>query len=118
MAMQEFTKINSKLTFLYRKKQVSVERLKEVFMQCSGFYVMHLFSHTSTTRVRFYKLQVLKHKCIPFCLQLDNREHIGTEHFDKINWLLLDQIFKQCLFTSVCKFSSEVCPQYCISIFK
>ena len=42
-----------------------------------------------------------------FCLQLDNRQHIGTEYFDKINWPPIDQRFKQCLTTSALKFFSE-----------
>ena len=57
------------------------------------------------------KLQLLQNKCIRFCLQLDNREHIGTEHFDKISCLPIDQRFKQCLSTKVFKFFSEMCPQ-------
>ena len=64
------------------------------------------------------KLKVLQNKCIRFCLQLDNREHIGTEHFDKINWLLMDQRFKQCLSTSVFKLLSQMCPQYINEIYK
>ena len=63
------------------------------------------------------KLQVLQNKCIRFCLQLDNREHIGNEHFDKINWLPIDQRFKQCLSTSIFKFFSEMCPQYVNKIY-
>ena len=55
---------------------------------------------------------MLQNKCIRFCLQLDNREHIGTEHFDKINWLPIDQRFKQCLSKSAFKFFSEMCPPY------
>ena len=48
---------------------------------------------------------------------MDNREHIGTEHFDKINGLPIDQRFKQCLSTSVFKFFSEMCPQYMKEIY-
>ena len=62
-------------------------------------------------------MQVLQNKGIHFCLQLDNREHIGTEYFDKINWLPIDQKFKRCLSTSVFKFS-EMCPQYMNEIYK
>ena len=47
-----------------------------------------------------------------FYLQMDSRERIGTEHFDKINWLLIDERFKQCLSTTIFKFFSEMCPQY------
>ena len=57
-------------------------------------------------------MQVLQNKCIPFCLQLDNIEHIETERFDKISWLPIDQRFNQCPSTSVFKFFSEMRPQY------
>ena len=63
------------------------------------------------------KLQVLQNKCIRFCLQLDNREHIGTEIFNKINWLPIDQRFKQCFSTSVFKFFFEICLQYMNEIY-
>ena len=46
-------------------------------------------------------MQVLQNNCIHFCLQLDNRQHIGTEHFDKISWLPIDQRFNQCFSTSI-----------------
>ena len=62
-------------------------------------------------------MQVLQNKCIRFCLQLDNREHIGTEHFGKISWLPIDQRFKQCLSTNVSKFFCEMCPQYMKEIY-
>ena len=75
-----------------------------------------VLAHSSAKKI--YKLQVLRNKCIRFCLQLDNREHIGTEHFDKINWLPIDQRFKQCLSTSAFKFSSEMCPQYMNEIYE
>ena len=64
------------------------------------------------------KLKVLQNKCIRFCLQLDNREHIGTEHFDEINWLLMDQRFKQCLSTSVFELLSQMYPQYINEIYE
>ena len=35
-----------------------------------------------------------------FCLQLDNRLHIGTEYFGKITRIPIDQTFRQCLTTN------------------
>ena len=63
-------------------------------------------------------MQVLQNKCICFCLQLHSREYTGTEHFDKINWFPIDQIFRQCLSTSVFKFVSQKCPQYMNGIYR
>ena len=64
------------------------------------------------------QLQVLQNKCIRFYLQLDNIQHIGTEHFEKINWLPIDERFKQCLSASVLKFFSEICPQHMNEIYR
>ena len=87
---------------------------------------MQLFNHTDYACAAWHqnfnkkyknKLQVLQNKCIHFCLQLDNRQHIGTENFDKINWLPIDERFKQCLSKSVFKFS-EMYPKYINKIYK
>ena len=64
------------------------------------------------------KLQVLRNKCICFWLEANNREHIGTEHFDKTKWLPKDKRFKQCFSTSFFKFSSKMCPQDMNEIYK
>ena len=53
-----------------------------------------------------------------FRLQLDYREHMETKHFNKINWLSIDQGYKQCLSTYDFKFCSEMCPQYINKIYK
>ena len=42
---------------------------------------------------------------------------IGTELFGKIDWLRIDQRFKQCLSASVFKFFSEMFPQYINEIY-
>ena len=50
------------------------------------------------------KLQVLQNKCLRFCLHFDSREHIETEHFDKIKWLPIDQIFKHLFLWQICTY--------------
>ena len=89
MAMQECTKIASKLKFLYRKNRLL---LKNVSMLLCNSVIQPHFDYVSATwyanlnKKYINKLQVLQNKCIHFCLQLD-RGQIGIEHFDKINWL-------------------------------
>ena len=108
LAMQDYT-VTSKL------KQVPFKRLDEAFVNA------HIQPHFNYACAAWYpnlnkkyknKPQILQNKCIHFCLQLYNREHIGTEHLDKINWLPIDQSFNQCLSTSVFKFFSEMFLQY------
>ena len=61
---------------------------------------------------------VLKNTCVGFCLQLDNRQHVGLKHVDKKKRLPIDQRFKKCLSISAFTFFSEMCPQYMTKIYK
>ena len=113
MTMQVCTKVTSKLKFLYRKNRFLSKDLRRLL--CNALIQPHFDYacaawYPNLNKKYKNKLQVLQNKCIRFCLQLDNIEHIGTEHFDKISWLPIDQRFKQCLSTSVFKFFSEKCP--------
>ena len=115
IAIQVCTKTTSKLKFLSRKNRFFSKDLK--MLLCNALiqsYFDYAFAAWYSNLNKKYKnkLQVLKNKCIRFCLQMDNREHMRTEHFDKINWLIIDQRFKQCLFTNVFKFFPKMCPQY------
>ena len=50
------------------------------------------------------KLQVTQNKCIRFCLKLQYKEHISNEHLQKMNWLPVNQSFKQYVTSTVFKF--------------
>ena len=119
--MQVCTKLTSKLKFLYRKNRFLLKDLRKLL--CNALIKPH-FDYVCTTWYPILnkkyknKLHVLQSKCIRFCLQLVNRELIGTEHFDKISWLPIDQRFKQCSSASVFKFFSEMYPQYMNEIYK
>ena len=43
------------------------------------------------------KLQRLQNKYIRFCLNLNNRDHIGLTDFEKISWLPINDRFEQCI---------------------
>ena len=121
MAMQVCKEVTSKLKFLYRKNRFLSKDLRRLL--CNALIQPHFDYacaawYPNLNKKYKNKLQVLQNKCIRFCLQLDNIEHIGTEHFDKISWLPIDQRFKQCLSTSVFKFFCEMCPQYMNEIYR
>ena len=59
----------------------------------------------------------MQNKCIRFCLQLDNRSHIGIEEFEKMNWLNTQDSYKQNVCTVVHKFFDGQCPFYISEIF-
>ena len=50
------------------------------------------------------KLQTVQNRSIRYCLQLDNRNHIGVKHFEQINWLLISERFNQYLCSTAFKF--------------
>ena len=115
MTMQVSANITSNLKFLYRKNRFLSKDLRRFL--CNALIPPHLDYkwmawYPNLNKKYRNKLKVLRNKCIRFCLLLDSREHVGMEHFDKINWLPIDQRFKQCLSTSVFKCFSEICPQY------
>ena len=121
MTMQVCIKVTSKLKFLYRKNRFLSKDLRRLL--CNALIQPHFDYacaawYPNLNKKYKNKLQVLQNKCICFYLLLDNRDHIGTEHFDKINWLPIDQRFKQSLFTRAFKFFSEMCPQYMNQIYE
>ena len=45
-------------------------------------------------------------------------EHISNEHFQKLNWLPINQRFKQCVISAVFKFAQNNCPAYMNEVFR
>ena len=64
------------------------------------------------------KLQILQNKCIRFCLNLNNRAHIGLAEFEKINWLPINGGFEQCICSMTFKYFSNLSPLYMNDVFK
>ena len=62
------------------------------------------------------KLQKLPKKCIRFCLNLNNSEHIGLTEFEKIIWLSINDHFEQCVSSTTFKFFNSRSPAY--DVFK
>ena len=63
------------------------------------------------------KLQTTQNKCIKFCLQLENRFHIGATEFKQINWLPINERFSQCVGSTIFKFVKNNCPAYVDEMF-
>ena len=64
------------------------------------------------------KLQILQNKCIRFCLNLNNRAHIGRNEFEQINWLPLNDRFKQIISSMSFKFCNNTSPPYMSDVLK
>ena len=52
-----------------------------------------------------------------FCLQLDNKAHVGITEFKQINWLPVNYRFTRCLAANVFKFFDEKCPLHMKNVF-
>ena len=64
------------------------------------------------------KLQILQNKCIRFCLNLNNRALIGRNEFEQINWLPLNDRFKQIISSMSFKFCNNTSPPYMSDVLK
>ena len=63
------------------------------------------------------RIQIAQNKCIRYCLNLDNKAHIGTNEFLKINWLPTKKRVEQCICANVFKFFNQMSPHYTAEIF-
>ena len=87
MALRVIEKINSRLKFLYPiNRFLDVPRHR---LLCSALIQPH-FDYGKKKTLKD-KLKVTQNKCIRFCLKLQCREHISNEHFQKLNWLPINQ---------------------------
>ena len=64
------------------------------------------------------KLQILQNKCIRFCLNLNNRTHIGRNEFEQISWMPVNDRFKQIINSISFKFCNNTSPPYMNDVFK
>ena len=121
MALQVIKKINTRLRFLYRKNRFLSQPLRRLLCNaiiqphfdygCSAWYP---YLNKSLKK----KLQTLQNKCIRFCLNLNNRDHIGLTEFEKINWLPINDRFEQCISSTTFKFFNKRSPAYMNDVFK
>ena len=121
MALRVIAKINSSLKFLYRKNQVLDVSLRRLL--CNALILPH-FGYAcaawySNLMMKLkYNWQVIQNKCIKFCLKLQCKEYISNEHFQKLNWLPINQRFKQCATSAVFKFVQSKSPVYMNQVFR
>ena len=120
MATKVLRKINSKLRFLYRKNRFLTSSLRRLL--CNALIQPHFDYACSAwypnlNKKLSKKLQTTQNKCIRFCLQLGNRSHIGASEFEQINWLPVNERFKQCVCATVFKYVHNLCPVYMSEVF-
>ena len=65
-----------------------------------------------------HKLQVLQNKIIRFILRLEPRSHIGSDEFEKLGMLKVEDRIKQLKLNHVFKIYHDEAPEYLISNFR
>ena len=120
MALKMINKINSKLRFLYRKNKFLTPFLRR--MLCNALVQPHfdyacMAWYPKLTQSLKNKIQIMQNKCIRFCLQLNQRNHIGLKEFREINWLNTSDRFTQCICSQVFNFIHKNTPKYFSEIF-
>ena len=120
MATKVLKLVNNRLKFLYRKQKFLTLSLRRLLCNaliqphydyaCSAWY-------PSLNKRLSKKIQTSQNKCIRYCLNLDNRTHVGIDEFIKINWLPTKERVAQCICVNIFKFFNKMSPQYMSEIF-
>lgn len=106
-----YKQINSRLKFLYRKNKVLSPLLPRL-LNCS--LIQLDFDYTCLGKRWKSKLQIPRNKCIRFCLNLNNMAHIWRDEFKKINWVPVNNYFKQLVSSMSCEFCNNTSYVRCI----
>ena len=64
------------------------------------------------------EIQIIKNKCIRFCLKLDKMHHISEKEFRLINCFRTSKGVDQCINTIIYNFVNNTCPYYLNEIFE
>ena len=120
MAAKVLNTANNRLKFLYRKQKFLSLSLRRLL--CNALIQPH-FDYACVAwypllnKRQSKRIQIAQNKCIRYCLNLDNKAHIGTNEFLKINWLPTKKRVEQCICANVFKFFNQMSPQYTAEIF-
>ena len=107
MATKVLSLVNSRLKFLYRKQKFLTLSLRHLL--CNALIQPHYdyacpVWYPSLNKRLSKKIQTSQNKCIRYCLNLDNRTHVGIDEFIKINWLPTKERVAQCISVIIFKF--------------
>ena len=121
MALKILNKINSSLRFLYRKNRFLYPPPRRLLcnslIQTHFDYACSAWYPNLNKRLKS-KLQILQNKCIRFYLNLNARAHIGQNEFEQINWLPVNDRFKQIISSMSFRFCNDASPLYMNDVFK
>ena len=104
MAGKVLNTVNNRLKFLYRKQKFLSLSLRRLL--CNALIQPH-FDYACAAwyplldKRQSKRIQIAQNKCIRYCLNLDNKAHIDTNEFLKINWLPTKKRVEQCICVNV-----------------
>ena len=107
LATRILDEINGRRRFLYRKQHFLDFSLRRLL---ANALTQPHFDYASSAWFPYLnkrltkRIQRAQNKCIRFCLNLNNRAHIGIKEFTNINWLPTKERFEQCMTAKVFKF--------------
>ena len=90
MAAKVLNTVHNRLKFLYQKQKFLSLSLRRLL--CNALIQPH-FDYACAAwypllnKRQSKRIQIAQNKCIRYCLNLDNKAHVGTNEFLKINWL-------------------------------
>ena len=91
MTYKAINKINSRLNYLFRKKQFLAQILKRLL--CKAFIQPHfdyasIAWHPNCIKKLKNKIQTThQNKCFGVCLKLDKMTYISQNEFERLNWI-------------------------------
>ena len=121
MALNAIRKISIRLIFLYRVNRFLFQLICRLL--CNILIQSH-FDYPYSLRYPYFnkslktKLQTLQYKCIRYCLNLNERAHVGLNEFQRINWLRINDRFEQCVRSRTLNFFNNKCPAYMNDVLK
>ena len=125
MAAKVLNTVHNRLKFLYCKQKFLSLSLRRLL--CNALIQPH-FDYACAAwypllnKRQSKRIQIAQNKCIRYCLNLDNKAHVGTNEFLKINRLPTKKRVEQCICVNVFKFFntqqkySTHPPQYTIHV--
>ena len=120
MATKVLSLVNSRLKFLYQKQKFLTLPLRRLL--CNALIQPHCdyacpVWYPSLNKRLSKKIQTSQNKCIRYCLNLDNRAHVGIDEFIKINWLPTKERVAQCISVIIFKFFKKCLRNTCRKFF-
>jgi len=120
MANAVLMKANSRLKFLYRKKEFLSEFTKKLLVmslvQCHMDYACSVWYNGLSQSLK-NKLQTTQNKMIRFVLNLDARTSIRKDHFNHLSWLPVEKRVHHLMLCHVFKVRNNLAPSYMGELF-